>query len=262
MSQKSAQPLRIPSLPSLAYIPRSSILPSIFSMAAFSHSINPSDGETLPSYYFIISSFSVSEGRSTIDWPTANPFDVRFAFPGATTFTPISKIASTPVGDSNEYKVVSNRPSGPYISPSTFRERSRPSPRSFDFSQPFSTSFDLPRPSISSDSIDFFSRLLRPSAYFSHLARAYSNSFYLRQPFVIFEFARFGSSTSFDGSVSTQGGLNSLRCAPGCSVSATVGAEGQKGRWMEREMALRPARSKGEEKVKINQLNHVSHIKS
>jgi hypothetical protein len=71
----------------------------------------------------MISSVSVSEGRSIIDWLTANPSDAPFAFPDAPTLTPISKIVSTPDADSSESHLVSNRPSGPCIYPSTFRDR-------------------------------------------------------------------------------------------------------------------------------------------
>jgi hypothetical protein len=91
---------------------------------------------------------SVSEGRSTINWLTTNPSDVPFAFPDARTLTMISKIVSDTDGDSNEHKVVSNQLSGPYISPSTIRERLRPSTSSVDFSRPistFSTFFEFPR---------------------------------------------------------------------------------------------------------------------
>jgi hypothetical protein len=68
----------------------------------------------------MISSVSVSQGRSIIDWLTANPSDTSFAFSDALTLTLISLIVSAPDADSNEYKLVSNRPSDPYISPSTF----------------------------------------------------------------------------------------------------------------------------------------------
>jgi hypothetical protein len=78
---------------------------------------------------------------------------------------------------------------------------------------------------------------------------------------VIFEFARFGSSASFDGPVSTEGWWNWSRCASECSVSATVGAEGQKGRQREGERAMRAGRSVREQKVKINQLKHIDHIR-
>jgi hypothetical protein len=71
----------------------------------------------------MISSVSVSEMRSRIDWLTADASDALFAFCDAPTLTPISPIVSTPDADSNEYKFVSIWPSGPYISPSTFRER-------------------------------------------------------------------------------------------------------------------------------------------
>jgi hypothetical protein len=90
---------------------------------------------------------------------------------------------------------------------STSRDPSRPS-------QPSSSFFDFHRPLISPDSIDFFSRLLRPCMDFSDLARAYLNSFYLLRPFMIFESARFGESTSFDGSASAHGRSISLLCAP------------------------------------------------
>jgi hypothetical protein len=114
-------------------------------------------------------SVSVSEPRSPIDWLTTNASDVLFAFPDAPTVTPTSPIVSTPGADSNKSKLVSNRPSGPYISPSTFRN---------------------------------LLRLLR----------------------------------------------------------VTVGAEGQKGRRMGEEKALRTVRSKGGKKVKINKLKCISDM--
>jgi hypothetical protein len=127
--------------------------------------------------------------------------------------------------------------SGPF---STFFELLRPSStfefvrfaqfRFFRHSRAYTGFPDLLRPSIRSESIDFFFHLLRSCAHFSDLTRVYSNWFYLLQPFTTFDFARFGSSATLDGSVSTQGWSNSLRCAPECSVSAKVGAEGQKGR--------------------------------
>jgi hypothetical protein len=130
-----------------------------------------------------------------------------------------------------------NRLSGPHIFPSIFCQRLRPSTSSFDFSRAFSTFLALPQLSSTFEFVGFNRFLLPflpPSAHFPDLARAYSNWFYLLQPFTSSELARFGSSTSFDGSISTQVGSNSLRSAPGSSVSPTIEAEGQKGREREK----------------------------
>jgi hypothetical protein len=72
---------------------------------------------------------------------------------------------------------------------------------SISFFRPSLSFFGLLWLSISSDSIDFLSRLLRPCAHLSDFARACSNRFYIFQPFTTFEFARFGWSASFDGPV-------------------------------------------------------------
>jgi hypothetical protein len=97
--------------------------PCYLFMAALSHSISLSEAQAQPPSYLLISSVSVSEAQSTLDWLTKNPSDVLFAFPDAPTLTPISKIVSTPDAYSNESKVVSNRPSGRDISPSTLKLR-------------------------------------------------------------------------------------------------------------------------------------------
>jgi hypothetical protein len=62
------------------------------SMAALSHSIIVSVHQAQQPCHLMISSVSVSEGRSTIDWLTQNPSDTTFAFPDSPTLTPISKI--------------------------------------------------------------------------------------------------------------------------------------------------------------------------
>jgi hypothetical protein len=130
----------------------------------------------------MIFSVSVSEGRSIIDWLMTNLFDALFAFSDAPTLTSISKIVSTPGADSNEYKLVLNRPSGPYISPSNFRELPQPFTSSFDLLRPFSTFCDLTQPSNSCDFLDFvFLDIPRVSTNLPDLLRAFS----------IFEFIGF-----------------------------------------------------------------------
>jgi hypothetical protein len=98
-------------------MPRSSILPSIFSMATPSHSISLSGSQARRPSHLAISSLSFSERRSAIDPSTSNPSDVLFAFYDTLTLTSISQIVSTPEADSNEHKLVSNHLSGPYTSP-------------------------------------------------------------------------------------------------------------------------------------------------
>jgi hypothetical protein len=126
---KKAQLLPIPSLHAIAQIPRSSILlpPSCFFFSPPSNAISLSGHQALQTSHLKISSVSVSERQSIIDWLTTNNSDALFTFCDAPTITPISPIVSAPDGDSNEYKRVWNRPSSPYISPSNFCERPRPS---------------------------------------------------------------------------------------------------------------------------------------
>jgi hypothetical protein len=108
-SLKKPQLLPIPSLPSLAHIPTSSILLSILFITPPSHSpqsLSFSGDQALPPSHLMISSVlvsvsvsvSVSEARSIIDWLTTDPSDVTFAFPDAPILTLISQIVSTPEG--------------------------------------------------------------------------------------------------------------------------------------------------------------------
>jgi hypothetical protein len=94
------QHYRITSLPSLAHIPRFSILLSIFFVAPLSHAISLSGLQALLPSHLKMSSVSLSERRSTIDWLTTKPSDTPFAFSDALTLTPISKIVPSPDVDS------------------------------------------------------------------------------------------------------------------------------------------------------------------
>jgi hypothetical protein len=121
---KKAQLFRIPSLSrqdTKVFSP-----PSYLFIAPPSHAISLSGHQALPPSYLKISSVSVSEARPTVDWLTSNASDALFAICDAPTLTPISPIVSAPDADSNESTCALNRSSGPYISPSTFRERPRP----------------------------------------------------------------------------------------------------------------------------------------
>jgi hypothetical protein len=147
-------------------------------MAAPSDSISLSGPQARPLCHLVISSACFSERRSVIERLTGNYSDVPFAFSDAPTLIPISKIVSAPDADSNEYKLVSNQPSGPHIYPSTFRERpdlpQGPS-NSRDPSRPSSGFFDLHRPLNSRDFFDFvFSDIPRASTNFPNLLRASS----------------------------------------------------------------------------------------
>jgi hypothetical protein len=142
---KKARLLRISSLPSLPQILRSSILLPIFFIAPLSPAISLSGHQALPPSDLMISSVSVSvsETRSIIDWLTINASDALFTLCDGPTLTPISKIVSAPDSDSNESKVVLNRPSGPYISPSNFCERPWPSARFLQFPRDSSAFADV-----------------------------------------------------------------------------------------------------------------------
>jgi hypothetical protein len=76
------------------------MLLSIFFIAQPSRSISFSDLEAQPPSHLTISSVSVSERRSIIDWLTANASDAFFTFSDAPTITAISPIVSAPDGDS------------------------------------------------------------------------------------------------------------------------------------------------------------------
>jgi hypothetical protein len=179
---KTTQLLRISLLPFLTHLQRFSILLSIFSMTLPSDSIGISGPQALLPSHLATSFVGVSGRRSAIEPLTSNPSDASFAFSDAPTLALISQIVSAPDSDSNEYKLVSSRLSGPYFYVSTFWERLRHSRSSFDFLRPFSTFFDIQIRAISS--ISFFSTFL-------DLLPNTPTFFELLRPCSIFEFVGF-----------------------------------------------------------------------
>jgi hypothetical protein len=158
--------------------PRSSLLSFSFLWQA-PLPLSASDGPKLKHPPILLYPFfGRSELRWTIELITANPSDALFAFSDAPTPKPISEIVSAPDVNSNNYKLVSNRLSRPYISafgrflfPPSANISDLPQATSTldDPSRISSTFFDVHRSSTSRDFLAFVFDIPRAFANFPDL---------------------------------------------------------------------------------------------